>query len=185
MSVKKDENELTLKEITHGKIEIRAPPSREEVLALRAKRVEARKKQEELVRQKRLEIEQQRLLQREKELAQKRQLAKSKKSNGKQTRKEKGPASVQDKKDHKERQPRMQQKPPTVDNKHEEKKVMPPRDQGNDMRQVQEAEQHQKADMRALDKQSSNRKHLMEHNKRKNDKPIINRSNGGDNKQNT
>ena len=39
-----------MKEITGGKIEVRAPPTRAEVLALRAKRVEARKEQEELVR---------------------------------------------------------------------------------------------------------------------------------------
>ena len=66
---KKDACTMKLKDISHGKIEIRAPLSREEVLALRAKRAEDRKRQEVVIRQKMLEIEQQRLLQREVELA--------------------------------------------------------------------------------------------------------------------
>ena len=41
---------MKLKDINHGKIEIRAHLSREEVLALRAKRAEDRKRQEVVIR---------------------------------------------------------------------------------------------------------------------------------------
>ena len=114
----------------------------------------------------------------------------SKKSSFKQTRKQKSPPPVQTKKDQgkndrKEKQLRMERKPPRVDNSHEEQKVMPPRDQKNDMRKASMAEQHQKADKRASDKHSSNQKFLNEHNRHKNVKPEINHSNGGDKKQNS
>ena len=47
----------------------------------------------------------------------------------------------------------MEQKPPEIDNRHKEEKVVPPRDQVNEMRQAQLEEQHQRADRRDQDKQ--------------------------------
>ena len=82
----------------------------------------------------------------------------------------------------------MERKPPRVGNSQEEEKVMPPRDQVNDMGQVSMVEQHQKAEKKASDKPSPNQKHskhLKEHDRHKNVKPVINHSNGGDKNQNT
>ena len=49
-NVKNDASTMKLKDISHSKIEIKAPLSREEVLALRAKRAEDRRRQEVVIR---------------------------------------------------------------------------------------------------------------------------------------